>query len=100
MKMKSILWNLLSLVLLAIGLGLWIVLPWYGAVALAVALGLWLFLTRAGRLALAAAGVGIASLPQRWGASSVIVVGIAGVVGVLPALRAKRLKIVDALAGR
>ncbi len=88
MKMKSILWNLLSIVLLAIGLGLWIVLPWYGAVALAVALGLWLFLTRAGRLALAAAGVGIASLPQRWGASSVIVVGIAGVVGVLVAMLA------------
>ncbi|HCR34354.1 MAG TPA: hypothetical protein DIV57_13415, partial [Stenotrophomonas sp.] len=45
-------------------------------------------LTRSGRLALAATRIGIASLPQRWGASSVIVVGIAGVVGVLVAMLA------------
>ncbi|WP_201748613.1 ABC transporter permease, partial [Escherichia coli] len=32
--------------------------------------------------------IGVASLPQRWGASSVIVVGIAGVVGVLVAMLA------------
>jgi putative ABC transport system permease protein len=32
--------------------------------------------------------MGVASLPQRWGASAVIVVGIAGVVGVLVALLA------------
>src|SRR5690606_19266992 len=44
--------------------------------------------TRSGRLALAAARIGIASLPQRWGASSVIIVGIAGVVGVLVAMLA------------
>ncbi|NEK65455.1 MAG: ABC transporter permease, partial [Xanthomonas perforans] len=36
----------------------------------------------------AAARIGIATLPQRWGASSVIVVGIAGVVGVLVAMLA------------
>ena len=53
-----------------------------------VLLALWLLLTRSGRLALAAARIGIASLPQRWGASSVIVVGIAGVVGVLVAMLA------------
>ena len=34
------------------------------------------------------AGVGISSLPQRWGASMVIVIGIAGVVGVLVAMLA------------
>ncbi|RYE97157.1 MAG: ABC transporter permease [Oxalobacteraceae bacterium] len=44
--------------------------------------------TRSGRLSLAAARIGIATLPQRWGASSVIVVGIAGVVGVLVAMLA------------
>jgi putative ABC transport system permease protein len=56
--------------------------------ALAVLLALWLALTRSGKLARAAAGIGVASLPQRWGASSVIVVGIAGVVGVLVAMLA------------
>jgi putative ABC transport system permease protein len=36
----------------------------------------------------AATRIGIAGLPQRWGASSVIVIGIAGVVGVLVAMLA------------
>lgn len=80
------LWNLLTIVLLVVGLVAWIFLPWQGVLGVAVALALWLFLTRSGRLALAATGIGIASLPQRWGASSVIVVGIAGVVAVLVAM--------------
>ena len=83
---KQWLWNLLTIVLLVVGLGVWIWLPWQGVLGVAVALALWLFLTRSGRLALAATGIGIASLPQRWGASSVIVVGIAGVVAVLVAM--------------
>ena len=82
------LWNLLSIVALIIGLVVWVLLPWYGVLAIAVAIALWLVLTRGGRLALAAARIGISSLPQRWGASSVIVVGIAGVVGVLVAMLA------------
>lgn len=82
------LWNVLSVVLLIIGLGVWIFLPWYAVLGIAVALALWLVFTRTGRLSLAAARIGIASLPQRWGASSVIVVGIAGVVGVLVAMLA------------
>ena len=82
------LWNLLSIVALIIGLAVWVLLPWYGVLAIAVAIALWLVLTRGGRLALAAARIGISSLPQRWGASSVIVVGIAGVVGVLVAMLA------------
>jgi len=85
---KKWLWNALSILFLVIGLVVWIILPWYGVAAVAVALGLWLMLTRTGRLALAAARIGIASLPQRWGASSVIIVGIAGVVGVLVAMLA------------
>ena len=48
----------------------------------------WLLTTRSGALHAAATGIGIASLPQRWGASAVIVVGIAGVVGVLVAMLA------------
>jgi putative ABC transport system permease protein len=85
---KQWLWNALSILLLIVGLVVWIMLPWYLVAALAVALALWLLLTRTGRLALAAARIGIASLPQRWGASSVIIVGIAGVVGVLVAMLA------------
>ena len=82
------LWNVLSIVLLAVGLVVWILLPWQGVLAVAVLLGLWLAFTRTGRLALAATRIGVASLPQRWGASSVIIVGIAGVVGVLVAMLA------------
>lgn len=88
MKSRNWLWNLLSILLLALLLAIWIVLPWYGVLAVAAAVALWLLLARSGRLALAAARIGIASLPQRWGASSVIVVGIAGVVGVLVAMLA------------
>ncbi|WP_368565107.1 ABC transporter permease [Pseudoxanthomonas sp. UTMC 1351] len=80
--------NLISVVLLIVGLVAWILAPWYVIAGAAVLLVLWLVLTRSGRLALAAARIGISSLPQRWGASSVIVVGIAGVVGVLVAMLA------------
>jgi len=86
--MKNFLVNFAIIVALAAGLAGWILLPWYAVLALAVLVALWLLLTRSGRLALAAAKVGIAGLPQRWGASSVIVVGIAGVVGVLVAMLA------------
>jgi putative ABC transport system permease protein len=86
--MKKFFGNLAVFLLLVAGLAAWIVLPWWGVLAAAVLLALWLPLTRSGRLALAAARIGIASLPQRWGASSVIVIGIAGVVGVLVAMLA------------
>lgn len=80
--------NIISVLALAVALAIWISLPWPFVLGLAVLLALWLLLTRSGRLALAAARIGISSLPQRWGASSVIVVGIAGVVGVLVAMLA------------
>jgi putative ABC transport system permease protein len=52
----------------------------------------------------AAASGGIIQLPrvplQTWLVGLVLMMLIGMVVGVLPALRAKRLKIVDALAGR
>ena len=73
---------------LAAGLAAWSVMPWYAVLAVALLLVVWLTLTRQGRLAVAAAQIGIASLPQRWGASAVIVVGIAGVVAVLVAMLA------------
>ncbi len=79
--------NLLLLLLLAAVLGVAAFLP-YGMIGLAVIVLIWLFTTRSGGLARAATGIGIAGLPQRWGASLVIVVGIAGVVGVLVAMLA------------
>ncbi|WP_295960923.1 ABC transporter permease [uncultured Xanthomonas sp.] len=87
MKMQW-LWNVLAIAALALGLGIWIALPWFLVLALVAVLAVLLLATRSGRLSLAAARIGIASLPQRWGASSVIVVGIAGVVGVLVAMLA------------
>ena len=77
-------------ILLLLGLALtgWVFMPWWGVLALVVLTALWLTLSRGGRLALAAAQIGIASLPQRWGSSLVIVIGIAGVVGVLVAMLA------------
>jgi len=80
--------NLGVILLLIAGLVLWMLLPWTGVLAAAVLVALWLAFTRSGRLALAATRIGIAGLPQRWGASSVIVIGIAGVVGVLVAMLA------------
>jgi len=86
--MKKWLGNLGIVLGLVAGLALWMMAPWHIALGLALALTLWLLLTRRGQQTLAVAGVGISSLPQRWGASMVIVVGIAGVVGVLVAMLA------------
>ena len=80
--------NLVTVTLLLVGLAGWIALPWWGLVVLVVALAVWLGSTRDGRLTLAATGIGLSSLPQRWGACSVIIIGIAGVVGVLVAMLA------------
>jgi len=87
-KLKKWLANLGIVLALAAGLAIWIMLPWYAVIAVAALVAAWLLLTRSGRLALAATRIGVASLPQRWGASSVIIVGIAGVVGVLVAMLA------------
>lgn len=86
--MKKFLGDLATVLLLVVALLAWGALPWQGVLAVSAGVALWLLLTRTGRLALAAAQVGIAGLPQRWGASSVIVIGIAGVVGVLVAMLA------------
>ncbi|MGH8182153.1 MAG: ABC transporter permease [Rhodanobacteraceae bacterium] len=86
--MKKFLHGLLLVVILIVCLVIWSFLPWYGALAAVVVLASWLVLTRGGRRTLSVTGVGLATLPSRWGASSVIVIGIAGVVGVLVALLA------------
>lgn len=87
-RLMKVLGNIGVVVLLAMLLLVWIWLPWQGVLLAVAGITAWLLLTRSGRLALAATRIGIASLPQRWGASSVIVVGIAGVVGVLVAMLA------------
>ncbi|MBW3550742.1 MAG: ABC transporter permease [Proteobacteria bacterium] len=87
-RLKKWLGNLGVVLALAAGLAAWTYLPWYGVLALLAALAAWLLLSRAGQQTLAVAGIGITTLPQRWGASSVVVVGIAGVVGVLVAMLA------------
>lgn len=86
--MKKFLRGLLSVAILIVCLAVWAFAPWYGALAAVAVLVLWLVLTRSGRRTLSVTGVGLATLPSRWGASSVIVIGIAGVVGVLVALLA------------
>jgi putative ABC transport system permease protein len=87
-KIKSFLGGLGLVALLALGLAPWSRLPPAAVGGLLLLLALWLLLTRRGRQTLSVAGVGISTLGQRIGASSVIVIGIAGVVGVLVALLA------------
>ncbi|HEV7491778.1 MAG TPA: ABC transporter permease, partial [Rhodanobacteraceae bacterium] len=82
--------------LLGLGLGLLAIigvivlmlLPWPLLIVLVLALVAWMAFTRSGRQAWSVTWVGISTLPQRIGSSSVVVVGIAGVVGVLVALLA------------
>ncbi|HVC15699.1 MAG TPA: ABC transporter permease [Rhodanobacter sp.] len=87
-KVKSFLGGLGLVVLLALGLAIWSRLPPAAVGGLLLVLVLWLLLTRRGQQTLSVAGVGISTLGQRVGASSVIVIGIAGVVGVLVAMLA------------
>lgn len=84
--MKKFAINLGLLLLVAVVLMAWTALPWVGAVALVVLLALWLAFSRGGRQAGQVTLVGVGTLRQRLGSSSVIVVGIAGVVCVLVAL--------------
>ena len=77
---------LLTLIVAAAFVALLVALPWWSAVLAAAALVAWLLATRAGRQAWSVTRLGIATVPQRLGAASVVVVGIAGVVGVLVAL--------------
>ncbi len=85
---KKMLRGLALFLVLALFLAAWILLPWPALLGLAALLALWMAFTRSGRQAASVTMVGISTLSQRLGASSVIIVGIAGVVGVLVALLA------------
>lgn len=65
-----------------------VLLPPLAILAAVVVLAAWLAVTRTGHQSWSATRVGIATIPQRLGSSSVVVVGIAGVVGVLVAMLA------------
>jgi putative ABC transport system permease protein len=73
---------------LVAGAALFAILPWIVLVAIAVLLALWMAFGRRGQQAWSVTRVGLATIPQRLGSSSVVVIGIAGVVGVLVALLA------------
>src|SRR6185312_12920758 len=80
--------NLLMIVIIAVAIFVLVFLPWPALIVLVVLLALWMAFTRTGRQAWSVTKVGVATIPQRLGSSSVIIVGIAGVVGVLVALLA------------
>ena len=71
-----------------VGVGAWLALPWFVLLAIAAVFALWMLLARRGRQAASVTQVGVSTLRSRLGASSVIVLGIAGVVAVLTALLA------------
>jgi putative ABC transport system permease protein len=76
--------------LVAVVVPVWVLTksPWWLVLAMVLLVVLWMALTRVGQQAWSVTKVGIATIPQRLGSSSVVVVGIAGVVGVLVALLA------------
>ncbi|MGN7917537.1 ABC transporter permease [Lysobacter sp. 22409] len=85
-RLKSFARGLAVFVALVAGLVAWSMLPWPALLGLAALFALWMFFTRSGRQAASVAGVGISTLSQRLGSSSVVVIGIAGVVAVLVAM--------------
>src|SRR5690349_12523052 len=96
--MKSFLRGLALALVVILSIVAWTVLPWAVLLAVAVLFFLWMQLTRVGRQAGSATGVGISTLPQRVGSSSVVVVGIAGVVAVLVSLLAMGVGYSEALS--
>lgn len=86
--LKKFLRGFALFLVLAVFLAAWIMLPWQALLGIAVLFALWMGLTRSGRQAASVTSVGVSTLAQRLGASSVVVIGIAGVVGVLVALLA------------
>ena len=87
-KLKAFGSGLGMFLIIVISVALWVILPWPLLLGLAVILALWMAFTRGGHQAASVTWIGVSTLGQRLGASSVIIVGIAGVVGVLVALLA------------
>ena len=87
-KVKSFLSGLGMLLVILLSVALWVMLPWQVLLGLLILLLLWMAFTQTGRQAASVTWVGVSTLGQRVGSSSVIMVGIAGVVGVLVAMLA------------
>jgi putative ABC transport system permease protein len=87
-RLKNFMLVLGLMVILVFALAIWVKLSWPGALIAAVLFATWMAVTRLGRQAASVTSVGVSTLRQRLGSSSVIVIGIAGVVGVLVALLA------------
>src|SRR3546814_4245351 len=79
-KIKGFLRGLSLGLVVVIGVAAWLALPWFALLALAVLFVAWMLLTRRGRQAGSVTQVGLSTLRQRIGSSSVVVIGIAGVV--------------------
>ena len=79
---------LVMLLVIAIAVALLVVCPWWVLLGFVLLLAGWLALTRTGRQTWSVTQVGLATIRQRLGAASVVVLGIAGVVGVLVAVLA------------
>ncbi len=84
--MKKLGFVLVMIVAVVIPVMLLTTLPWWLVLVALVLLAAWMAFTRTGQQSWSVTKVGIATIPQRLGSSSVVVVGIAGVVGVLVAL--------------
>ena len=87
-KIMGFLRGLLMGLVVVVGVACWLALPWFALLALVLLFGIWMLATRRGRQAGSVTQVGLSTLRQRIGASSVVVIGIAGVVGVLVAMLA------------
>ncbi len=87
-KFTRFLQNAGLILLIIVAIAVLTTVPGWILLGLAVLLAAWMAFTRRGRQAWSVTEVGIATIPQRLGSSSVVVVGIAGVVGVLVALLA------------
>jgi putative ABC transport system permease protein len=87
-KLKKLGLELATVLAIVISLMLLFALPGWLLLACVVLLAAWMALTHGGQQTWSIAQVGIATLPQRSGPATVVVVGIAGVVGVLVALLA------------
>jgi putative ABC transport system permease protein len=87
-RMRTTGWLIGSLIGAAGAIALLVLAPWWLLLAGVLLLVLWTLGTRIGRQAWSVTQVGLATIPQRLGASLVVVVGIAGVVAVLVALLA------------
>ncbi len=85
-KLKAFARGLVLALVVVVSVFVWVVLPWWAALALVAGFALWMVTLRSGRRTASVTRVGISTLPQRLGSSSVVVIGIAGVVAVLVAL--------------